>query len=443
MAEGIGIIGAGVAGLHLGLYLQQHGVPSTIYGDKTARQLAEGRMLNTVAHHNTTVRREQALGVDHWDLQEYGYFCHHHYIGSPGPGVPPLRFPGEFGAPSRGIDYRVYLPRLLDDYTGRGGDFRVGNVGPGDLATVAADHELIVVATGKSGQPGKPGKQGQSGQSGLAGMFPPRPDKMPYERPMRRLCGGLYHGIAYSEPKGVTMSIAPGHGELLEIPMFSADGFVTALLFENIPGGDTEVLADARYDEDPKAFDDLVLTTLRTCHPTVFERADPATFGLTGPRDLVQGAITPTVREDWIRIDGNGSEDGARYAIAIGDAHTLVDPVIGQGANAASYEAWELGTQITEDPVFDERFCRKAAARRANRVEATVDWTNLMIGLPPAPHLLELLGAMSASRPVADEFTDNFNYPERQWDILATPERTRRFLSRHTSAAMERDKDVI
>ena len=28
MAEGIGIIGAGVAGLHLALYLQQHGIPT-------------------------------------------------------------------------------------------------------------------------------------------------------------------------------------------------------------------------------------------------------------------------------------------------------------------------------------------------------------------------------------------------------------------------------
>jgi 2-polyprenyl-6-methoxyphenol hydroxylase-like FAD-dependent oxidoreductase len=124
-----------------------------------------------------------------------------------------------------------------------------------------------------------------------------------------------------------------------------------------------------------------------------------------------------------------------RYAIAIGDAHTVVDPVIGQGANAASYEAWELGAAITQDPVFDEHFCRKAAARRAARVDATCDWTNLMIALPPAPHLLQLLGAMSASPAVADEFTDNFNYPERQWDILATPERTRGYLARHGAGA--------
>jgi hypothetical protein len=46
-------------------------------------------------------------------------------------------------------------------------------------------------------------------------------------------------------------------------------------------------------------------------------------------------------------------------------------------------------------------------------------------------------GPTRADRPsrfqpaVANEFTDNFNQPERQWDILATPERTSAFLARH------------
>src|ERR1700746_1298580 len=72
-SSGVAIVGSGGAGLHLALLLQKQGIPVTIYSDKTAAQLASGRMLNTVAHHNTTVKREQALGVDHWDLQEYGY----------------------------------------------------------------------------------------------------------------------------------------------------------------------------------------------------------------------------------------------------------------------------------------------------------------------------------------------------------------------------------
>jgi 2-polyprenyl-6-methoxyphenol hydroxylase-like FAD-dependent oxidoreductase len=406
-SSGIAIIGSGVAGLHLALLLQKQQIPATLYSDQTAAQLASGRMLNTVAHHNTTVRREQALGVDHWDLDEYGYFCHHHYIGGP----QPLSFPGAFCAPSRAIDYRVYLPRLLADFQERGGDFRGGQAASQEeIARLSERHDLVVVATGKGG---------------ASAMFPVIGGKSPYARPQRRLCAGLYHGIAPSQPKGVTMSIAPPHGELLEIPTFSASGHVTVLLFENVPDGDTEVLADAKYDEDPAAFERLVLEKLRAHHPQVFERVDAARFGLTRPEDLLQGAVTPVLREDYAVLP-NG-----KIIIAVGDAHSVVDPVVGQGANSAAYSAWELGTVIAEDPNFDQRFARKVGARRANRVQAISDWTNLMIALPPAAHLLRLFGAMSQDPDVADEFTDNFNQPERQWDILATPERTNAFLARH------------
>src|ERR1700733_6173750 len=97
-SSGVAIIGSGVAGLHLALLLQKQGIPVPLYSDKTAAQLASGRMLNTVAHHNTTVKREQALGADHWDLAEYGYFCHHHYIG----GGPPPSFSRRLSCPPAG-----------------------------------------------------------------------------------------------------------------------------------------------------------------------------------------------------------------------------------------------------------------------------------------------------------------------------------------------------
>ncbi|GAA5154407.1 MULTISPECIES: styrene monooxygenase subunit StyA [Amycolatopsis] len=404
--SGIGIIGSGVAGLHLGLLLRQHDVPVTIYSEKSAEQLAGGRLPNSVAHHNTTVLRERALGVEHWDLQEYGYFCHHHYLGGPHP----LRFPGSFEAPSRAIDYRIYLPKLLEDYQERGGEFQVRPIQAADILPLSEKHDLVVVGTGKGS---------------MGAMFPRIAAKSPYDAPQRKLCVGLYHGIVRSEPRGVTMSVSPGHGELLEIPMYSFEGHVTALLFENVPGGDLEVLANARYDEDPAAFEKLVLEKTQQHHPTVFERIDPARFRLTRPEDLLQGAVVPTVREDYVRLP-NG-----RYTIAVGDVHTVVDPVIGQGANSASYSAWELGHAIVEDPNFDERFCRKVARRRRDRVHSISDWTNLMIQTPPPPHLLELFGAMAENPAIADEFTNNFNFPERQWDILATPERARKFLARH------------
>ncbi|PXY29303.1 monooxygenase [Prauserella coralliicola] len=404
----IGIVGAGIAGLQLGLKLRQHDVPVTIYTDKTAAQLASGRLLNSVAHHGPTIQRERELDVHFWPVEEYGYSCHHHYVG----GETPLSWRGDFERWSSAIDYRLYLPKLTEAFEERGGRLEVRMLQAEDIEPIADRHDLLVVAAGRGA---------------FSALFPRRPEYSPYDKPQRVLSVGCYNGISYSEPKGVTISVSPGHGELLEIPMYSAAGFTTALLFENVPGGELEILGRQSYDEDPAGYERLVLDQLAKHHPQTFERVDPASFGLTGPLDILQGALVPTVRQDYAALP-NG-----KYALAIGDVHTVVDPVVGQGANSASHSAWVTGEEILADYALDEEFCRRVAARRADVVLGAAQWTNLMLA-PPPEHLLQLFGAMSQDQAVADEFTDNFDYPDRQWRILATPEHTREFLARHAKA---------
>jgi len=246
---------------------------------------------------------------------------------------------------------------------------------------------------------------------------------------MRRLMVGLWTGVARHEPHGVTLSISPGHGELINIPMWSFAGHVDALLFENVPGGDLEVLADARYDDDPAAFRQLVLDKLRVHHPTVFARIDEASFQLTRPEDLLQGAVTPVLREDY-RVLPNG-----KVVIAAGDVHSVLDPVIGQGANSASYSGYTVGEEILEDRGFGEDLGRRAGARRRERVEAVSDWTNLMVQLPPADSLIQLLGAMSQNKALCDAFTQNFNDPVAQWrDIVGSDEVVAAAIARYAEA---------
>jgi 2-polyprenyl-6-methoxyphenol hydroxylase-like FAD-dependent oxidoreductase len=402
----IAIIGAGVSGLHLGLFLQQHDVPATIYTDKTPEQVATGRLLNTVAHHHHTLERERALGVHHWDADEYGYVCHQHAI----TGFPePLRFRGDFEYPSSIIDYRLYLPRLMEDYQERGGELVVGPIDGSTAERLGGSHDLVVVAGGR----------------GLGDMFARRPDKSPYDQPQRRLSAGIYHGISETAPKGVGVHLSLGHGELIELPITSREGFATALLFENIPGGDLEVLADISYEDDPARFHRVALEQLEQHYPMCFERVDQSSFELQGPADLLQGALTPIVREDYVRLSSG------TYALAMGDAHCLVDPVNGQGANSGSYSASVIGRAILEDYALDERFCRRVAREREAFVHGVSDWTNMILN--PEPHVVELLGAMSQSKPLCDAYTRNFNHPDRQWDALATPQRTAAFIARHTA----------
>ncbi|MBS47051.1 MAG: monooxygenase [Sphingobium sp.] len=409
MTKSIGIVGAGTAGLHLGLHLIENGVEATIYTDRRPEEYASMRLLNTVAHHHVTVSREDKLGVNHWP--DAGYAGHYYYIGGP----QPLEFYGKLEKPSRAVDYRIYQPALMEDFAARGGTIVYEPIAHEDLPELSEKHDLIVICTGK----------GPFGQ-----MFAHEPAYSPFDRPQRALCVGLYKGIRETETRAVTMFFSPGQGEMIEIPTLSFDGMVTALVMENHIGGDLEILAKTKYDDDPKAFIALLLEKLKKHYPTCYERIDLDTFDLAnGPLDILQGGVTPTVRASYTRLS-NG-----KLAVALGDVQAVVDPVLGQGANMASYAGVVLGEEIVANEVFDERFMEKVDARRRDRVLSATRWTNYILrGFNTlAPELLQFIGAISQNPPLADEFTENFNFPEKQWDCFSSPERVQRWIEQRLS----------
>ncbi len=137
------------------------------------------------------------------------------------------------------------------------------------------------------------------------------------------------------------------------------------------------------------------------------------------PLDILQGGVTPTVRNSFATLE-NG-----KLAVALGDVQAVVDPVLGQGANMASYAAVKLGETIIENDTYDERFMEKVDARRSDRVLSGTRWTNYILKafntLPP--EFLHYVGALSQHRSLADLFTENFNFPEEPWDCFASPQR--------------------
>ena len=56
----------------------------------------------------------------------------------------------------------------------------------------------------------------------------------------------------------------------------------------------------------------------------------------------------------------------ARFAVALGAAHVLLDPVTGQGANTASHAACVLGEAIVTADSFDEAFCQRVVSDGCN-----------------------------------------------------------------------------
>ncbi len=102
----------------------------------------------------------------------------------------------------------------------------------------------------------------------------------------------------------------------------------------------------------------------------------------------------PTVRNTVVEFDGG------KCAIALGDVHSIVDPMMGQGANVASYAAFVLGEEIVDSDVLDARFCEKVDLKRQDRVLAASRWTNLMLQ-PPSEALGMLIGTMSQNQALA------------------------------------------
>lgn len=402
MDKRIGIVGAGTAGLHLGLLLLQHGIRPTIYTDRRPEEYAGMRLLNTVAHHSVTIQRENKLGVDHWPVADHGYFGHHYFIGTK---PTPLSFYGSLRNASRAVDYRIYQPKLMEEFERRGGVIEYKELRGEDIPGLADRNDLLVVCTGK----------GPLGQ-----LFQHQPAHSPFNRPQRALCVGLFKGIAQHSTRAVSMYFSPGAGEMIEIPTTSFGGMVNALVIENIPGSDLEVLAKTKYEDDPKVFLALLLEKLRQHYPTCADRIDEKEFDLAnGPLDILQGGVTPTVRNGHIVLDGG------KVAVALGDVHAVVDPVLGQGANMASYAAFILGEEIVKQDVFDERFAEHVNMRRQDRVLGASRWTNFMLSnLQSMPaELAKFIEELSRFRVLSDEFTDNFNYPEKQWDCFASTAR--------------------
>ena len=115
--KNIGIIGSGIAGLHLGLFLQKHGFDATIYSDKSPEQIRTGRIPSFVVRFEDTLERERILGVNHWDFPGFGVFGVHMYIGA---GPSPITWFGSNVRPSSTVDMRIYQSTLLEDFAKRG-----------------------------------------------------------------------------------------------------------------------------------------------------------------------------------------------------------------------------------------------------------------------------------------------------------------------------------
>lgn len=389
---GIGIVGTGISGLQLALYLQSAGIETTVYAPQSLEQHRSGRLPNCVVRWAPTLDRERELGVFHWPDNLMTTL---HFRVATFPGEPPVAFSGRLTRPANTTDFRLYLPALYEDYERRGGRVVVGQCPPAELGRLAARHELVVIAAGRDG---------------FGGIFPRDGSRSPHEHPPRRITAGLFRGIVWPEPAGIDFVLVPGGGEILQIPFHSFDGPITALAVNASPGGPLDVLSGLRYDDDPTRFEKALVELLDNFAPSIRSRLDQSSFGLNRPDDLLQGRLVPVVRRAWAAL-GDG-----RHAVAIGDAWILNDPVAAQGANLGSRCAFLVGEAIAGGGPYDAAFCRRLETRLWEAAEAPTMLSNALLE-PPPPAVIDLLVRAGRDQALADRFVSGFGDPE---GMLAT-----------------------
>ncbi|WP_051023291.1 styrene monooxygenase/indole monooxygenase family protein [Nocardia pneumoniae] len=412
--RGIGIVGMGISALHLALLLQQRGIPTTLYADKTPEQIRDGRLPNNVCRFGRTRARERELGIDHWNFTDFGMRCAHVRVG----GDPPIAFCAHLTHEASYVDFRIYLPQLLADYRERGGQVVAVPDADSAVAAHAADHDLVVVA---------------SGRQGVDTLFP-RDASRSADHPSRFILAGFFTGVAHTDPMGMHFEIAPGAGEIFQTPVYALTGRVAGITFEALPDGPWAQRVRNRYYDDPHACAQVVLELLRESDSEILDRIDRRRFALTRPLDLLQGSITGTVRTPWTRLGPD------TYAVAVGDAAVLNDPVTGQGANLAVAAAWELGRMIEVGPAFDEHFCHEWETRLWDLARDVTEWTQSALG-PPPDHVMEVFRAAQHSQRLADAFLDNFDNPKQMWGSMATARRAAEFIRRATGSIDASDPD--
>jgi len=324
----------------LSLLLQSRGVPVTLYADRTPDEMrASPRLANTAGHWVPTREREASLGINHWDDVAPPVPRLNVVVG----GGIPLQFSADLGKGPIAVDYRIAMPRLLEDFIERGGTVVFGAVQREAMEGMAEQHDLLVVS---------------SGRGTMTEVFPKLEERSPYSRPQRvlqisaaarvDLGAGSINYEAGAGRRGAAAVPVPDRRGAATIVYISAaaDGPLPAIMNADLAGHERSHRAGRR----------IFATSSAANFPVSSSQVDWDAFATLGPRYDIAGALTPTVRRPYAQLD-NG-----RRILALGDVHTVNDPLLGQGSNSASACAFIVADAIDEDPFgFDEVWAQRVA----------------------------------------------------------------------------------
>ncbi len=406
------IVGAGQAGLQLALGLLKNGYEVTVVSDRTPAQWRDARVTSSQFMFATTLGYERELGINWWEqacppVEGLGVS-----IPSPDGGdAPAVEWFGHLEHYGQSVDQRVKFPGWMEKVELAGGDLVIHAATPEDLDRYAADHDLVIVATGKGD---------------LGRIFERWEERCTYDRPQRELALTYVHGM---EPRGpfssVCFNLIPGVGEYFVFEALTLNGPCHIMVFEGIPGGPMDCWRDVVGPAEHLA---KSLEILNTFLP--WEAARCRNVELTDAKGTLAGSLTPGVKKP-VATTASGHK-----VLGLGDAVLLNDPITGQGSNNASKSAKIYLDAILErgDGPFDEEWMSATFEKVWERLQPVATWTNALLA-PPPEHVVNLLGAAGQFQEIADRFANDFDDPSDFFNWFMDPQLADQYLQEVASRA--------
>ncbi|MGQ4615963.1 styrene monooxygenase/indole monooxygenase family protein [Nocardia sp. R7R-8] len=405
----IAIVGAGHAGLVLGLGLQDRGYQVTLVSDRTPAQIATGRITSTQLLYPAARAIERELGLDFWQESAPPAQDLRVTVTAPNGDLDFTWSAPYQPGPSTSVDYRVRIPYWMNTFRRRGGRLFEVSVGLHDLDSIAASHDLTIMSTGK-GEIGK--------------LFEKDRARTVYDTPQRYIAAVYVDGLRTPERLATEVTVIPGVGEVFFFPVLTITGPADLLMFEGRIGGALDcwegIDSPADYLKQAKTIVDKFV-------PWAADRVADVT--LTDDNAVLRGCYPPTVRKSVATLPSG------RKVLGMADLVVLNDPITGEGANNAVKCAKIYLDAIVErgNEPFDEQWMNRTFETYWDDVQWATAYTNITLEGPQ--HVRDLVRAGTRSEVIRQWHSDSRSTPRDFFPAWNDPAEAAAFIASHTEMA--------
>ncbi|MES2432330.1 MAG: styrene monooxygenase/indole monooxygenase family protein [Pseudomonadota bacterium] len=400
------IIGGGQSGLQLGIGLLKAGHQVRVVQNRTAEDMAQGKVLSSQCMFSNAVQHERDLGIDFWSADCPPVEGINFIVPNPdGSGSKLIDWAARLDSNAYSVDQRVKIPRWMAEFSRLGGQMVIADAGIAEIETYARQDDLVIIASGK----------GDVGR-----LFARDAEKSPFDKPMRALALTYVTGMTPRQPyAAVEFNLIPGVGEYFVFPALTTTGPCEIMVMEGIPGGPMDCWADVKT---PAQHLDTALNILKTYLPWEYDRSKNCQ--LTDDNGILSGRFAPTVRHPVATLPSG------RKVLGLGDAVCLNDPITGQGSNNAAKAAAIYLNRILNhgDRPFDADWMQATFDQFWDYAQWVVGWTNMLLQ-PPPPFILDIMGNAQGLPELASRMANGFDDPRDFFPWFADPDAAASYLA--------------